>query len=88
MAIGLEKILPIEAKDWCDSQGKVLGSYRQVGVHFFTNKEEDLAKGLAGEVPKNVVIVTNYKFSNSCSISVNERKYWGQATGVALIPLK
>lgn len=87
MAIALEKILPIEAKDWCLLQGgKSLRSYNGVGVHYFTSKKEDLAKGLAENVPEDAVIVTDYKFSNSISISTDDEQYWGQATGVALIP--
>ena len=86
MAIKLEKILPMRAKDWCESQGRKLLDYTLVGVHYSTTRREDLIVCLAKKVPKNAVIVTDYKFSNSISISMDDEKYWGQATGVALIP--
>jgi len=60
--------------------------YKQVGVHYFTDKKENLAEGLAKNVPLNAVIVTDYNFSTSVSTSGLYGQYhWGQATGVALI---
>jgi len=89
MAIELEKILPMSAKDWCESQGsgKTLFHYKQVGVHYFTDKKENLAEGLAKKVPEEAVIVTDYDFSTSVSTNEYKDKFcWGQATGTALIP--
>jgi len=66
MAIELEKILTISARDYCEINGKDLNEYEAKGVHF--NPENDLrcgelTKSFAKIVQKEAEVIVDYRVS-------------------------
>ena len=89
MAISLDKILTISAREWCESNGKSLKDYKMVGITssgiiFSDCFSADAPKErLAQEVPGNAKIVTDY-IPPSLVSSYDNILYEANAT--ALIP--
>lgn len=76
MAISLDKILTMSAKEWINLEGEQLTRYTPKGVHVRGNIKE-----FAEAVPSNASVVVSYRFFE---IKGEEPNYC--SSGVALIP--
>lgn len=98
MAINLDKILTISARDWCESEGRNLKDYKLIGVHalgnieigwFFETYSGDDKKSpksqLSKRCPKEAVVVTDYISTISRSDRCDAVMFY-EANGIALIP--
>ncbi len=72
----LEKILTMNARDYCDSKDKTLRDYEIVGVHGNINGD---VKDFVNKIPKDTEIVVDYR-------SIQEHTFKIRLYGTALIP--
>lgn len=83
MAISLDKILTISARDWAETERVDLRNYRAVGVHDF-GARADMNSNFAEKVPSEASVVVDYRISltyGGGSIAVSYA-----SSGTALIP--
>ena len=76
----LEKILTVNARDYCESVGKKLSDYEMRGVHTKSFKE---LESFAMNVPPNTEVVVDYM---SITTNYSTEYYQLNASGTALIP--
>ena len=81
MAINIEKILTISARDWAEINGVRLRDYEAQGVHE-NSFIIDILKKFSEKVPAEAEVVIDYRVS-SAGDSTYTRAY---ACGTALIP--
>lgn len=89
MAINIDKILTISARDYADLVGKKLEDYEAVGMHITEiisagTMFERLTEEFASRVQKEVEVVVDYK----ASIGGREYNFIYHVSGTALIPKK
>jgi hypothetical protein len=82
MAIKLDKILTMSAKDYCEMQRKRLSDYKARGVHCYGG-----INSFKNSVPNETEVIVDYKFSITSAVekgrSIENFEY---ASGTALIP--
>jgi hypothetical protein len=85
MAISIDKVLSMSAKDWSTMTGKELKNYEAKGIHSDSCMISAL-KEFAENVPKKAEVVVDYKFTSATEGSSGGMSAMMYCSGVALIP--
>ena len=87
MAIDVEKILTVSAKEWCEMNDKKLNEYEARGVHSDGGMRFRL-EGFAKEVPTEAEVVIGYRNTSAASGNSGNIGAVMYSYGTALIPRK